>query len=105
MKRFASFFGTTLALVAAIGIGGVVAAPAASAAPSCGRVSVDSKRASVTCQGSGQFRLVYSCKRVTNPYLGTYTFDYKYSSWVKAPLSTWVSSACNTQYGAWVETK
>ena len=88
--RAASLLGT-LALLGSLT---VAVAPAANAVPLCGNVSVDLTGASVSCFGSGAFRLGFTCYAAW-PWETTWT---KYGPWVNAPLSTAFSigSTCDS---------
>jgi hypothetical protein len=103
MRKALSRTVTTLAVLAAIGVGGTLAAAPASAAPSCGNPGVSLSGASVSCSGSGQFRLIYQCK--TTILFGVHSYNTKTGPWVKAPSSSWVPYNCNGSGTAWVEKK
>ena len=79
-----SFVGT-LALLGAMSLAG--AAPA-NAVVSCNPPGISSTGASITCWGSGEFRMAYVCPK----YWAWETTWVKYGWWVSAPISTYVNT-------------
>ncbi len=79
MKSLLSKVLAMAGLVALFGGVGMVAAPAASAAVTCGSISVGATQAVVSCNGSGQFRMVQTCLNTLTSYYTT-----KYGSWLSA---------------------
>ena len=96
-----------VSLVVAIGVAGIVAAPAASAAPKCS-VSSDRGGATATCSGSGQFRVGHTCQTGIDIFGNPKTHTV-YSAWVKSPACTWVNhgscGGAGAPYRGFVETK
>lgn len=92
MKKTAKLlsFAGSVALLGALSL---VGAPAANATPSCNKPFVDATGATITCWGTGQFRLTYVCPK----YWAWETTWAISGPWVNAPLSTALNTGttCN----------
>ena len=88
MKRVITRTVGAVAVIAAIGVGGVIAAAPASAAASCGYANGTGRNPYATCKGSGEARINESCTAVW-PY-ASWT---KYGPWTKVSGTTTIRAS------------